>query len=119
MSVISKENKKALAELIDGWTKFKNPLLEGADGFVYSMAIGALDDNFLTKIKPEFHERIDQAVGAFAEEDYDTASEIVGEILAEAIDTPLIDGTEEEEQLYVQLLKTIENLIKMLILNKK
>lgn len=119
MSVISKENKKALADFIDELTKYKNPFLEGIDGWIYGIVIGALDDNFLVKIKPEYYPDINLMVEQVAAKQYEDAAETLGNIAARAIDTPLVDGTPEEIELYAKVFRLIAQLIKTWIEKSK
>lgn len=118
MTVISKENKKKLVDFIDELVKFKNPIIEGADGWVFGIAIGAIDDNFLSKIKPEFYPFIDEMAGQIGDKDFEGAAETLGEILAMAIKTPIVDGTPAELELYAKVFRLIAQLIKTWIEKK-
>lgn len=118
MAVISKENLKKLVDFIDELVKFKNPIIETADGWAFKMVLSVIDDNALSKIKPEYHPLIDQTAGAIGDKDFELAAESLGEIAAMAVHTPLIDGTETEEELYRNAFKTIAQLIEILVEKK-
>ena len=119
MSVISKENMKKLAEFIDELVKFKNPVLETADGWAFKMVLGVIDDNALSKIKPEFHPLIDKVASQIGDKNFEGAAETLGEIAAMAVNTPLIDGTETETELYRNAFKTIAQLIQTFVEKKQ
>jgi hypothetical protein len=111
MGVISKENRKKFSDFLDKIVKLKNPILESVDGWVFSTVVSALDDNFLSKVKPEFHPLIDRLFGEVGDEDYKTAAGTLGEILALAIKTPLVDGTPSEIEMYKKVFELIATLI--------
>lgn len=111
MGVISKENRKKFSDFLDKIVKLKNPILESVDGWVFSTVVSALDDNFLSKVKPEFHPLIDRLFGEVGDEDYKTAAGTLGEILALAIKTPLVDGTASEVEMYKKVFELIATLI--------
>jgi len=118
MSVISKENLKKLVDFIDELVKFKNPVLETADGWAFKMVLSVIDDNALSKIKPEYHPLIDQVAGQIGDKDFEGAAGTLGEIAAMAVNTPLIDGTQTEQDLYINAFRTIAQLIRTLIEKK-
>jgi len=115
MSVISKENRKKFSDFLDKIVKLKNPILESVDGWVFALVVGALDDNFLSKVKPEFHPLIDTLFGQVGDEDFEAAAGTLGEILSMAIKTPIIDGTPEEVELYKKVFELIAQLIQTAI----
>ena len=119
MSVISKENRKKFSDFLDKIIKLKNPVLESVDGWVFAMIIAALDDNFLTKVKPEFHPLIDTLFGQVGDEDYQAAAATLGEILAMAIKTPLVDGSPSEVEMYRKVFELIATLIQNAIEGKE
>ena len=112
MSVINKENKKNLSNWIDDLVKLKNPILETADGWVFSILINVLDDNLLSKLNEKYWPMVDNLSACIAKEDWNGASEQLGAIMSEAIKTPLVDGTPEELEMYTNVFKLIASLIK-------
>lgn len=104
--MLTKDNITGLASLIDDLLKFKG-ILEMIDGPALKIGISALDSNLLDKINPEFHAPVNEVVALIVAGNYPEALNKAGDILAQAIDTPLIDGTPEENEAYRTALNTL------------
>jgi hypothetical protein len=85
-----------------------------------SIGVPQLDNRLLDKINPKYHNIINEILEhALIEKDYDTAANKLSVLLAEAVDTPIIDGTPEEQQTYLTALQLIKAVIISLLAKKK
>ncbi len=113
--MLTKENKKAIVENLDALIKL-NGVMEVIDGPALSLGIGYLDSGVLSKINAAYHDRINEAIRlGLIEKQYEEALDEVSSVLADAIDTPLIDGTPEENEAYQSLLQLLYNVLVALL----
>ena len=110
MANLTKENRKGLAQWIDD----KLPLtgmLEMVDGLAASIILNVVNDKFFSKIPLEYDEDLNNFVAAIYSNDYEVAKVFVVNVLANAIPTPLIDGTPEERAVYEAAFDLVLSLI--------
>jgi len=107
---LSKELLGRLADWLDDLIKAKG-IVETLDGFLIKQALNLINNQWVVKLPEETVGVIEQVLTAILDMDYDLAAESLGELLAELIDTPLIDGTEEEVEVYQKTLQLIADLI--------
>lgn len=81
-------------------------ILEMVDGYVLGYIISLLD-KLADKLKPEFAAQLNPIFDNAREGDYDKACDLLGNFLSDVIDTPVIDGSQYEEDLYDSAVKTI------------
>jgi hypothetical protein len=119
MGIIPSDKEKALKNKLDDMIKLKNPILEMMDGPVIGIGLNAFDKKVLSQVNPLYAEPINDLIDAFLEDDYDSCIDQGGEILALAINTPLIDGTENEVIAYQTIIRALTELIVGLATNAK
>lgn len=107
MSIITQENQELLQARIDSLIKL-NGFWEMIDGTAIGIIIKGLDDYLLSKLDPiKYQDDINDVVEKFIQEDYVGAAEELGDILATAINTPKVDATPEENEMYRAGLRTM------------
>lgn len=107
---LSKELLKKVADFGDKLIKAKG-LVESVDGFLIYQGLNLVNNKWVVKLPEETVIAMEATLGDIIDGDYDKAADSLGALLAELIDTPLIDGTEEELQIYQQTLKLLLDLI--------
>lgn len=110
MDAISKENRKWIAEQLDKLIKL-NGVLEAFDSTVIGLVLSVLNDKVLDKLKDEIKQRINLAVDYVRAEQYDEACEVISTLLSDYIKTPVIDGSDSEDELYDVTIKAVFMLI--------
>lgn len=117
--MLTKENKKAIDELLDKLTPFKG-ILEIALDLALPIGVSQLDSRLLDKIKPEYHNIINEIIAhSLIEKDYAQAKAKLSVLLSEVVTTPLVDGTAEEVATYQSLLDFLQIIIEGLLKLKK
>ncbi len=117
--MLTKENKKAIDELLDKLTPFKG-ILEIALDLALPIGVSQLDGRLLDKIKPEYHNIINEIIAhSLIEKDYAQAKAKLSVLLSEVVTTPLVDGTAEEVATYQSLLDFLQIIIEGLLKLKK
>lgn len=106
MGTISDVNKKWIQKELDDFIKLKG-LLEMVDGYAIGYIISLLDDLATKKLKPEYGLQLNYVFDNAREGDYDMACNLMGRFLTAVIDTPVIDGSQYEEDLYDSAVKTL------------
>ena len=125
-AIMSKENGllydqtvKDLAKWGDNLKEFKNFAVETVDGVAYKIGINQFNDRVLSKVNKEvYQEPANRMVTEVINGEYNAAQDTAAEILSNAVNTPFVNGSEEEDALYEVLVKTavdgITNLIEWL-----
>ncbi len=117
--MLTKENKKAIDELLDKLTPLKG-ILEIALDLALPIGVSQLDGRLLDKIKPEYHNIINEIIAhSLIEKDYAQAKAKLSVLLSEVVTTPLVDGTAEEVATYQSLLDFLQIIIEGLLKLKK
>ena len=112
--MLTKKNKNNLTTWIDKLAKF-NGIIETIDGFVIGLIISALDKGVFDKINEQYHNVINEVLEHLFAEEYDQANDKLSILLADIINTPIIDGTAEEITVYNNLLKLLQSVFLNLI----
>ncbi len=118
MAKISKEKINELADWLDEIVELKG-LTEQFDGFMFSIALKFLNNRFGEQIPDTLTPVIEQFIDDLTSENYEGAEKTVAEIMAELINTPLIDGTDEEVEAYQTIISGIDQFVRSLIKNHK
>ncbi|NHZ86279.1 MAG: hypothetical protein GWP19_10415 [Planctomycetia bacterium] len=118
MAKLNSKTIKKLASFLDDLTTFHG-FLEVIDGPAYRIILNTLNNKFGDEIPDDLNELIRSALDAIESGDYDKASKELADFLAGIIKTPLIDGTDEEKQVYEAILKEIELLIEKFLKTKR
>lgn len=98
--LFSKEHEKKLAQMIDDAKKWKNPLIEMADGKISLMSIMYIDNVWLDKIPDEFQNPLEPIIDKMFEGDYLQAADELADIADQYIDIPGLDKTNEHDLIY-------------------
>jgi hypothetical protein len=87
--IISNELEKAIADKVDRMKKFKNPLVEMADGPVVRMAIHILDASLGEKVAEDHRDEVIATLEGFAydqpEKMTSSAIELIQEVLGDKL----------------------------------
>jgi len=97
--ILYKETKAALAEYLDSKIKAKG-VLEMVDGPILKIAVNEIDDWLLDRIPIEHEETVNNIVMDITEEDFDSFTEKLADLVALIVPTPIIDGTEMESDIF-------------------
>ena len=92
--ILTSEQEKALAVKLDDAIKFKG-LLEIVDGYFLKGIITIVDDEFINKLDPDIISKLRLLATSCIDEDVNLAGELVGDILNDLIDIPMLDETSE------------------------
>ncbi len=106
MAKISKSTLKEISVGLDKLIKLKG-LAEKFDGPAILFALNIFNNKWGDKIPDSYNPIIDGLVTDLSAENYKAAEDKVGSLLAELIDTPLIDGTQEEVQAYKIIMEAV------------
>jgi hypothetical protein len=110
MGKIKKEVINNLANWIDAKIVLGG-IWEMADGPAIKMALNAANNNFGDKIPDDLTDDIEALINSIVAEDWPAVENQVATVMAELINTPLIDGTEEELEAYKLVITAISNII--------
>jgi hypothetical protein len=117
--MLTKENEKAIYELLDVLTPFSG-LLEFGTDLAIPLGVSQLDKRVLDKINIQYHPIINEIISAILiQKDYELAKQKTAELLTQLIDTPLIDGTPDELIAYDGLLDFLQIVIEGLLNKSK
>lgn len=119
MGIIPSDKEKALKNKLDDMINLKNPILEMMDGPIIGIGLNAFDEKVLSQVNELYEQPINEMVDAFLDDDYDACIDQGGEILALSINTPMIDGTENEVIAYQTVLRALTELIVGLCSNER
>lgn len=114
MGILSNEIKSEFVSKLDDLIKL-NGILELVDGIIIKILINMLDDKVLSKVNPEFQDEIIEAFEKFNNDELDEIPDILEDILAGEISTPIINGEQVEKIIYEELLTMIVNLMEVYI----
>jgi hypothetical protein len=110
MGKIKKEVINNLANWIDEKIVLGG-IWEMADGPAIRMALNAANNNFGAKIPDDLTNDVETLINDIVAENWAAVENNVAIVMAELINTPLIDGTEEEIEAYKLAVSAISNLI--------
>lgn len=89
--VLTPEQENFIADAIDFWLKFKNPLLEKGDGPILRLVVRAADNNGADKLPQQWKEELIPIVDAAMNKNYDSVRGLVADFLNKKIDIPNMD----------------------------
>ncbi|HOI48458.1 MAG TPA: hypothetical protein PK167_04090 [Prolixibacteraceae bacterium] len=89
------EQEEFIAEALDFFFKFKNPVIEKFDKTGFKMIVQAADNYGLDKIKPDWKTRIIPIVDAAIKADKEEVRRLVTDLMNEKIDIPNFDEETE------------------------
>lgn len=112
--MLTKENKTGITNFFDN-LKDWGGILEMIDGFAIGLTLTAIDKKGLDQINPVYHNVINEIIAHFLIKEYIEAKQKSAILLANVINTPLIDGTAEENAMYLQILNAIHAIIENLL----
>lgn len=92
--ILTAEQEKKLAELLDNVIKLKG-VLELIDGYVFKALITFLDDKFADQIKVEIKLKLAELVDAVLAEDIETSETLAAEVINMLLDVPGLDEESE------------------------
>lgn len=92
--ILTAEQEKKLAELLDNVIKLKG-VLELIDGYVFKALITFLDDKFADQIKVEIKLKLAELVDAVLAENIELAEELAAEVINMLLDVPGLDEESE------------------------
>lgn len=118
MGILSTELKDQIVEKLDELIKLKGAL-EIVDGFVIKIGLNVLDEKVFVKIPLEYQDEFTASVQAVMNNEVDELPEILDDLLAGLIPTPIVDGTDVEKALYYNFLSLIIDLLKAWINKQK
>jgi len=93
--ILTAEQEKQLAAMLDEVIKFKSPILEWIDGYLCKVAITLLDDKVVDKIKEEIKVKLATLVDAAMAEDLELSETIAADIVNGLVDIPGLDENSE------------------------
>lgn len=94
--ILTSEQEKQLAVIVDEALDLKNKLLELIDGFVFKALISTLDNKVLDKIREDIKSQLAELVDAILEEDLSLAEAICAQIINKLVDVPALEEADEE-----------------------
>ena len=112
--MLTKENKTAITVFLDN-LKDWGGILEMVDGFAIGITLTAIDKKGLDQINPVYHNVINEIIAHLINEEYIEAKQKLAILLANVITTPFVDGTAEENAMYLQILNAIHAIIENLL----
>ena len=80
--ILSKEQEKYLAQLLDEKVEFGNKILEMIDGMVFKAIISLVDDYGLEKLQENYKEKADELADFLLAEDWQSAVVVIWELSA-------------------------------------
>lgn len=95
--MLTKENIKGLASLVDDAIKFKNPILEAIDGPTIKGVVTLVDNQLFDKIPEEYHQNINEMVSEILEKDYEQAVTELMELISQILTTYVFPPIPSEE----------------------
>jgi hypothetical protein len=96
--LLTPEQQDFIAEVLDEFFKFKNPLYEKFDKMVFKILVKVGDDVGLDKIKPSWKEKFIPMIDAAMDGKQEEVRLYLVDLLNEKIDIPAID---EEQELMI------------------
>jgi len=111
MAKISKNTISKLADWLDDLIKL-NGLVEQFDGFAIKTALGFINNKFGDNIPDELTPAIEGIVNDIVDGNYEAAEEKLAKAVAELINTPLIDGTDDEIEAYETIITAIDTVVR-------
>ncbi len=118
MAKLSNKTIKDLAKFLDDLTTFHG-FLEAVDGTVYRIILNILNNKFGGEIPDNLNALIDNMLTAIENGNWELAEKEMADFLAGIIDTPWIDGTKEEIQVYETFMEELGKLIQRFFASKK
>ena len=109
--MLTKENEKAVEQLIDDLIVLSG-IWESLSDLGIKIGVGQLDKQVFDKINPIYENVVNEIITAsLIDKDYDLAIDKLSVLLADVVNTPLVDGTPEEIALYHNGLDFIKTLL--------
>jgi len=112
ITIISTAADKAVDKLLANVPGIKGVILRGADGPVISMLLNGVNDKVGAKIPDSFNPLIDQFAADLESGNSIAFEKQLADFLAAEINTPLVDGTPEENKLFLSVITAIAGLLK-------
>lgn len=92
--VLTLEQEKKIAELLDGLLKVKG-FLELIDGYVFKALITFVDDKYVDKLSVDIKTKLSELVTAVMAEDVPLAEQLATDLMNMLIDVPGLDEDAE------------------------
>lgn len=94
--LLTKDQEKFFAELLDDAIPFSNPLIERLDKAAFKLIISAVDDNLAERIPEDWKSPLEPVIDAAMSERWEEAGEHAATLLNSKIDIPGIDEQSEQ-----------------------
>ena len=94
--LLTKEQEKFFAELLDDAILFPNPLVERLDKAAFKLIISAVDDNLAERIPKGWRSPLEPVIDAAMSGSWEAAGEYAAALLNSKIDIPGIDEQSEQ-----------------------
>jgi len=112
IKIISTAADKAVDKLLADVAGIKGVILRTADGPVITMLLSGANDKFGDKIPDSFNLLIDQFAEDLNSGNAEAFQSQLADFLALNIKTPLVDGTPEENKMFLSVITAIAGLLK-------
>jgi len=112
IGILSKAADKAVDKLLSNVAGIKGVILRTADGPVISMILNGANDKIGDKIPDSFNPLIDQFAADLESGDFTGAEQQLADFLAANVKSPLVDGTPEENKMFLQVIQAVVAIIK-------
>lgn len=116
--ILTKAQEEFLAEVLDAFFKFKNPLIEGFDKTIFRFVLTTLDDVAIDKLKDSWKEKLIKLVDAAILGDVEAVRVETEIILNESIDIPKV-GDYVEQKMFEHFTKFLASSVEWYVINKK
>ena len=93
--LLTKEQEKFFAELLDDAIPFPNPLIERLDKAAFKLIISAVDDNLADRIPEGWQSPVEPIIDAAMQGNWEDAGEHASKMINQKIDIPGIDEESE------------------------
>jgi hypothetical protein len=93
--LLTKEQEKFFAELLDDAILFPNPLIERLDKAAFKLIISAVDDNLADRIPEGWQSPLEPVIDACMAGSWEEAGENAAKLINQKIDIPGIDEESE------------------------
>lgn len=89
--VITPEQESFLAEVLDFWLKFKNPMIEKLDGPTLKLIVRAADNNGAERLPQQWKDELIPIIDAAMSKDFEKVRGLAADLLNKKIDIPNLD----------------------------
>lgn len=89
--VLTPNQEEFIADVLDFWFKFKNPMLEKVDGPTLKLVVRAADNNGADKLPQQWKDELIPIVDAAMNKEYDAVRGLAADFMNKKIDIPNLD----------------------------